>query len=373
MKIFDRYIILQFLLNFVILFVVIMTLFVLVDLIVDLDEFLKAGRNRATSGGTWSVLGATLWRIADWYGPMIVLIYTFVSGLLVVAAMAFTFSQLVRSGEVVALLTGGISLYRLAAPVLVVGCLLNALTLLNQELVIPKLTHKLVRKKSQVKEDVLRTFAVHYAPDDAGNLISSETFDPAHSIMDHMVVLQRNSLGQAVKRISARQARWDDHREGWELTDAYRVSRSVTDEVAGGRFSAPEPEPIAFYQTSLSPHVLLARRASIYPSLLSLVELRSLVNNPAADSGRIYQIMHSRFSLMVVNVLLLVLALPFFLLREPADLLRQAVKAVCVTLGAWGIGLLLLQIGGPKPVLAAWLPVVILTPVSAMLLQLVKT
>ena len=48
MKILDRYIILQFLLNFVILFVVIMMLFVLVDLIVDLDEFLSAGRDRAT-------------------------------------------------------------------------------------------------------------------------------------------------------------------------------------------------------------------------------------------------------------------------------------------------------------------------------------
>lgn len=439
-KILDRYIILQFLLNFVILFVVIMMLFVLVDLIVDLDEFLSAGRDRATGQrmfnislefeddlskgaisedlravfqangiglpynavisskeegkrwtisvesqrfrvvrdgsvlsiydqeSTWSVFRATLWRIADWYGPMIVLLYTYVSGLLVVGAMAFTFAQLVWSGELIALLTGGVSMYRIAAPVLVAGGLLNTLTLLNQEFVIPHLAHKLARTKSQVEEDQVRTFIVQYVPDDRGNLFSAQSFDPSRSQLNDMSILERRAGGQAVKRITAQQGSWQEDPAGWLLIDGYAMRFSP-----GHTTADFEPQTIAFFPSNLSPQLLLARRASIYPSLLSLAELRQLMVNPAADSAQYAQKMHSRFSLMVVNVLLLVMALPFFLLREPVNMLQQAIKAASVTLSAWGFGLLLLQIGGPNPVFTAWMPVVILLPASATLLQLVKS
>ena len=159
MRLLDRYIVKQFVQNFVILGVVLAGLFVLVDLIVDLDEFLKAGRAHADQRG--GVVLATLWVMADYYGPILLLIYSTMSGLLVVAAMGFTIAQLQRSRELTAILAGGVSLYRVAAPVLVAGFMLNLIVLPVQELAIPRLSDKLVRSKSQVGESTISDKPIH--------------------------------------------------------------------------------------------------------------------------------------------------------------------------------------------------------------------
>ena len=444
MKILDRYIITHFLVNFVILFVVTMMLFTMIDLIVDLDEFLKAGQQRATGellfhlpldlpdssqdtpgsqdlrdafarqgidlmtdavitttqGGThwqitsdeqvfllvqgdheievfappglWRVFCAILGRIVDWYGPMIALLYNYLAGLLAVGAMAFTLTAVSRDGELVAMLTGGLSMYRIAAPLLVVGGVLNGLSLVNQEFLIPALAHKLARRKSQVEHDRVQTFAVQYAPDAEGNLISAERFNPTTGTLDHPTFLQREANGEQVMRVMARQATWDDVAYRWQLTGGYGVRRSRTDSETEPRVPR-SPEPISVFPTNLSPDLLLARRAENYPSLISLAELRRLESTTGAESIRFSKIMHSRFSLVVVNVLLLTMALPFFLMRQPVNYMRQALKAATVTLSAWGLSLLLLQLNGPNPLFVAWLPVAILLPLSAGLLPLVKT
>src|SRR5690606_12074206 len=133
-----------------------------------------------------------------------------------------------------------------------------------------------------------------------------------------------------------------------------------------------------FFETTLSPNVLLARRATIYPRLLPLHELQQMQAVPAVtphQRAQITQIVWSRFSLLVVNVLILVMGLTFFLLRAPENMLIQSIKAAAVCMGAWGGSLIMLQVSSDlfNPVAAAWLPVVIYLPVSAFLLQTVKT
>ena len=108
MNILDRYIVRAFLVNFGILLVVLMSLFVLVDLIIDFDEFLKGGQVRADRYG--GVFLATMFSIVDYYGPVIVLMYVFLSGLLVVTAMGFTLSGLQRTQELTAMVASGLSL-----------------------------------------------------------------------------------------------------------------------------------------------------------------------------------------------------------------------------------------------------------------------
>ena len=138
---------------------------------------------------------------------------------------------------------------------------------------------------------------------------------------------------------------------------------------------------VAAYETDLSPTVLLARRNAIYAGLLSIRTLEDLADNEAVDAGqraKVTQIISSRFSLMVLNVLILVMGLPFFLKRVPGDTLVSSLRAAALCIGAWGGGLMMLQLspeampwGGP--VLVAWLPVAIYLPVAAWLLQTVES
>ena len=76
-----------------------------------------------------------------------------------------------------------------------------------------------------------------------------------------------------------------------------------------------------------------------------------------------------------MNMLILVMALQFFMLREPANPLIQGVKAAAFTLGLWSSGMILLRVGADElnPVAAAWLPVVIYMPMSMFMLQKIKT
>jgi lipopolysaccharide export LptBFGC system permease protein LptF len=131
----------------------------------------------------------------------------------------------------------------------------------------------------------------------------------------------------------------------------------------------------------LSPTVLLARRDALYASLLSIRTLERLDDSGAVDDSqraRIRRIISSRFSLMVLNVLILVMSLPFFLKRLPGDMLVSALRAAAVCLGAWGGGLLMLQLPGGLlplggPAVVAWLPVVIYLPIAAWQLQSIES
>jgi len=382
MKTLDRYIVRQYLMNFAILSVVLVGLFILIDLIIDLDEFIKAGRARAQDSDL-PLFIATFVAAFDFYGPLLLLMYVFFSGLLVSAAAGFTFMGMTKSREAIAVLTGGVSLYRLAAPVIITGGVLVAISLPLQEFAVPKFAPKLARSKSQLSHETVQMFAVHYVPDSRGQLMSAARFDPQRNMLEGFTLLRRDATGRTVERVSAEQAFWvGDNR--WELTQGFAIRPSLPQvavgdgqAVPGALVAAGAQEVLAVDEvwSDVSPGVLLARRAAIYPRLMSIVELRSMLGNQAVDSGAIQKIMHSRFSLLLVNVLVMVMGLPFFLTREPGAPLIRSVQAAAVCMGMWGLGLVLLQadIQGLPAVTTAWLPLVVTLPVTAWLLGRVRT
>jgi len=387
LKILDRYIIRQFLINWIILYVVLMSLFVVVDLLVDLDEFLEAGRVRAqTYGGVW--LG-TLATLVDYYGPVLMLLYVFFSGLIVVAATGFTVAGFVRHRELIGMISGGVSMYRSAAPLIAVGFLLNLLVVPNQELIIPQFAHKLARSKSEVSLEAIRSFSIRLAPDSRGNLFSAREFDASERMLRDVTILDRSEDSRSIRRISAAQAFWipDGQRSsrgtpgpGWELVGGDAISRDLGAD-GFGSVRDRAVQPIFFLPSDLSPTLLVARRARHFPRFLSILELRELLANEGVrqDSQqvrRLTQIVQSRVSMFIFATLLQVIALPLFLRREPnVHLLLQGVKAATVVLGAWAVGMLMSETGVPwlNPVTAAWLPVVLALPIAAFMLSEVKT
>lgn len=391
MKVIDRYITRQFLLNFVILTFVFMLLFVLVDFIFDIDEFLEGGEVRAQrlagqvidgdptavapTPSTWYFILGTIWTIGDFYGPMVTLLFVFLTGLLVTAAMGFTLAGMTRNGEVSALLASGVSMYRLAAPIFVTGCLLNLLTLPVQEWVIPRMADKLIRSKNDAKYDRVESYDLKYLRDKKGNLLSASHFDPGRRQLTRITILKRDENGSLLARIVADSADWvsGPQQEGWSLVNGYQQTLRA-DADAPQTIDQNDPTPLEFYETDLSPNALLARRAAIYSRLLSTRHLRALRDDPMVPAN---QILHSRISILVVNVLVLVMGLPFFLLREPASMLAQTIKASGICLGAWSGALLVLNMDLSHNILppasAAWMPVVVYLPGSAFLMQFVKT
>ena len=395
MNLLDRYIARQFLVNFVILLFVLLSLFVLIELVISLDDFLEAGQMlarvevlgpeawemdkavvEAVEVSTIRVIRATIWAIWDWHAPIALLIYVYLAGLVAVAAMGFTFSDLARKGELVAVLTSGLSMYRMAAPVLIAGGLISLSALPIQEILIPREAGRLTREHDPTGMPGLPDFEVRFAPDGDGNLYCASRFDPEARRLEDLRVLLRDPDGRPKGVIVAQQAFWREATGGWELIQGYRQDVMVAGRLreSGGGIGADVPE-VAFIDSRLTPRVLLARRAEIYPSLLSIAELRRLADGRAIDPARVSHIMHRRFSFLVVNMLVMMMGLPFFLSREPANPLLAAVRAAAVCIGAWASSLVVLQLGAERldPVAAAWLPVVIYVPLTVWLLLRIRT
>ncbi|MGB0767811.1 MAG: LptF/LptG family permease [Phycisphaeraceae bacterium] len=366
----DRYIIKLFVQNYVILGVVLAGLYVLVDLIVDLDEFLKAGRVHGERLG--GVVAGTAWVMADYYGPVLLLIFTVMSGLLVVAAMGFTIAQLQRTREITAILASGISLYRVAAPVLIAGFAINLLVLPVQEFALPPLAEKLVRSKSQVGQPTITDKPVHYARDESGALISAARFSAETGEMTDVRIIERDDTGRQTRLIRADRAAWSDPDEAWVLTGGQGFVTATRDPVPGGLAG----EAVALYRTELSPEVMITRQAALFIRLQSMSQLQTMRTNAALtpdQRSRITQVMWSRFTTLVMGVLILLMGLPHFLTRVPGSILVNSGKAAGITIGAWAAGLVMVQAGGLGPVFAALLPVALFVPISFYMVSTIKT
>jgi|GEM_PF-265905 len=439
MLLIDRYILHQFFMNFVILLVVVVGLFVTIDVIVDMDEFLEAGqyyaakqlaepladeegipldvvmevidrkqepgrlaRNAGVSQeiaetllaacvpNRGQVVWGTVYKLFDFYIPAVLVILVYLSGLAVVGAMGFTLTALLKQRELVALVASGVSLYRVAAPLVVAGVVLNGITLPLQEFLIPPLAPKLIRSKNQAKYDTIDTFAQYLVPDGKGALLSTARFDAAKGELNDLVINIRDAKGVTVERISAPVAIWDASRSGWELklassliwdpqAEDWRLKtqstlgRAADDPASGGGGL----DSLEFFETPLSPQVLLARRAETYSGFLSLSQLQEMQANEAVPENlrtKMTQTIWSRFSLMVVNTLLLLISLPGFLRLTAGNLLVESVKAAGLSIGCWSTALMMMQANiGLNPISTAWLPVVVMLPLSFVMLQRVRS
>jgi lipopolysaccharide export system permease protein len=363
----SRYILRQFAVNFLILLFVIASLFVLIDLITNMDEFMEAAKAKRDAYGGLEL--AFLHTIATYHGPVVLLLLVYLTGLLVFGAMGFVFMQMTQSGELTAIVASGVSLHRIAVPVLVAGAAVNALVWVDQEMVIPALAPKLARSHTELAEGSARHFAVHYAPDSEGNLFSARAFDARHEELQDAVILERGEDGRVRRRIVVPQARWAPERGGWRLFNA--IARQGPREE--GRTGAP-----SFFATDLSPELLLLRRATHYPRLMPLHRLRALARNPAMPATqrkRLQRLAWGRFSMVLMNILLMPMVMPLVLRIQPQAPVAQGVKGAVVAIGGWGGGLLLLEAGGAllTPLAGAFLPVLLFLPLAGFGLQSLRT
>lgn len=372
MTILDRYIIKTYLLNFVILLTVLMALFIVGGVLIDLDEYIGAGEMYAQREGSGSVLMWTVWAIFDFNAPMQLMLYAFFSGLVCVGAAGFTLTGLARTRELTAMLSSGISMYRIAMPMLLTGFGLNLLASIDQEFFLPPLAHKVTRNLSELKSTNAKNQPVYFMSDESGRLFSAGNFQQVDGtgLLTDVTLLERNAVGQAVQRVVASQAIWNEERNGWELTDGFALVRPVNATAGVGTTHG-----VDFVPSTLNPTVIRARMESNYLNMLSVRKLQKLAGNEQIDRAKIQQIMHGRMSQLVLNMLVLAMGLTFFLSREPTSALSAAVKATGLCIGAWSMGLTMqsAEVSWLNPVATAWLPVVIYIPVTAVTLQMLKT
>lgn len=366
MQILDRYIARLYLTNVIAILVALVCFVVAVDVVVNLSELMEAGRTVAgeDAGGlklAWGVTYATL----DLWGPRLLQLFSYLSGVVLIAAMGFTCVNLVRRRECVAVLASGISLHRLFAPFLAVALLVTALQVIDQEVLIPRVAHKLFRDHESAGQDVGASLRVPLVADSANRLWYAVNYDSAAERMDQVAVWERDEEGGVIRRISADTATWSD--EQWIFENG------IAETLNGDR------TPVDAIATDLDPTGVLIKRIEGFGQNLSWMQISAALNQPVPVSDRtrreLNTIRFGRVSIIICNLLTLCISLPFFLMREPKGMLKQTLKVAPIG----GIALIgaILAVAAPPPGLPVWvgalIPVLILTPIAIATASSLKT
>jgi lipopolysaccharide export LptBFGC system permease protein LptF len=236
--------------------------------------------------------------------------------------------------------------------------------------VLPRLANRLVREHEEILQAGVETFEAPLLRDGDGDLFYAAEIDPRSGEATSVLVLERDEEGTSIARITADHAVWDDEASGWRLEDGTRME---TDSAEG---RAADRSPIDFWETDLSPRMVMTRRSLNFAQMLSLGQLRELRDAGGGTDARLERTIFGRFSGALVNLLVPIIALPFFLVRDPGTAmlsrsLQAAVVAIPLLIGA--LAAMTVAIPGLPAGVGAFLPVALLLPVAIARMAYLKT
>lgn len=367
MSILDRYILRTLAINYAIALAVMLSLYVLLDLFINIDEFVE---QRAP-------LPRVLANMFDYYWPNLLLYFSQLSGVITLFACLAAVARMRKFNEMSAILASGVSLYRVARPILAFGVATTGLQVVATEWLIPQVAHRLARDHDDVEG--LRAYEVFFVRDLSGDLISAARFLPESDSLQQLLVLSRDADGTLTKALEADRADWRPPdatrpRPYWKLERGRIVSRAPQQEGGLG----PREEKIlsypTVYETTLGPREIQVRQADSWARFLSLGQLRELASQDTPDRAGILRLRHARVVAPIVSVVLLMLGLPFFLDRSPANVLGDAGRCMIVC-GLCYVAAFVSQSirSETQPALYAWLPIFVFGTVAIVLFDRVKT
>ncbi len=218
MRTLDRYIVRNFLTSALLWFVVFMALRTITDLFVNMDEFAKLDKP----------FGEKIAVIAQYYGYQSLVYFVELGGIIIVVAATFSLAMMNHTNELTAMLASGVSLHRVAWPIILCAMLMGGLIIFDQEVLIPQFADKLVRPR----DDPFGTdkFPIRLMADGTGAVWYSNEFLPETETAKNPVVLVRDSDYRLLVRLSGSQGRPGtvDGQRGWLLSDGVIAPREGT-------------------------------------------------------------------------------------------------------------------------------------------------
>jgi len=365
MKILDRYVAKNFLIGYGIAFCVLLGLRIIIDLFVNLDEFAEH-----SDLGTLVVIKNILF----FYGLNSTVYFRDFAGMITVVAAAFSLGRMVRTGELVAVVASGVSLKRVIAPIIVLAIMLTGLLIVDQELIIPSLADKLVRSQDDLPGR--EVYDVRFISDSKGSLICTRKFDVKTATLYRPTIITRrlktgSLIWDVTGRIDAQSAVYNAKTKRWDLVGGIFTPKQSTGDV----------QPMAFYESDITPKDIPIRLQAENKTLLSSRQLASLAkqNTKVKDLAQLYSQKHFRITDPIINMIMLMVCLPILVRRDrramkSAVMLSFAVTGVCMITN-FVCRLLAAEIvcGVVMPEIWAWVPIFIFLPIVFIELDSMKT
>jgi lipopolysaccharide export LptBFGC system permease protein LptF len=377
MKILDRYVLFSFLRNYLISFMVLIGMYIVLDMVFNFDELVEVQRGMRMS--TLDVL----FTIGDYYFYQSFLIFVHLSGVIPVVAAGFTFIRLSRFNELSAILAAGVQLHRVAMPVIIAAVILQVLLVVDQEMLIPNMIPKLTRSHSELyKQTGGKSYEIQAMQDDRNGLLFAGKFTPGvgdtPATMHAIDIIEGDQQLQAVAHITADDATWDAENHQWNLSKGRRISGLRPQEHRSSE------RPISVYKSNITPDEIALYHSGEFINLLSRERINQLLERPQIYGAiDLLRVKHFRLSQFVTNIVMLLVAIPCVLTREPGRLKRSIFRCLVLVGLCMASFFIAYQIAGLPPAGPQWAdkwpamlaaaPVIVFGPIAVFLLDTLPT
>ena len=367
MKILDRYIAKSFLTGYMISFCVLIGLRIIVDLFVNIDEFAEH-----SDMGTLAVIK----NIVIYYGLNCTLYFRDFAGMITVVAATFALGKMMRSNELVAVMASGVSLKRVIMPIIILSLLLTGLLVVDQELIIPPLSDKLVRSQDDIQGGEM--IDLQFLSDGNGSLIYCLRYDVSTATMIKPTIIIRKKKADSpildtIGRVDADKAVYDPQTGKWNLTNGVYVKK-------GGQ---RDTKPIKSYASDLKAKDIPVMSKSSNKSLLSSKQLGILARQPGKikDRAQLYSQKHFRITDPIINLVMLLISLPILVCRDPKEMKSAIMVSFAATSACFVMTFVCKMLSTEtifstdtvNPIIWAWLPVFVFLPIAAIEIDSMKT
>ncbi len=273
-------------------------------------------------------------------------------------AVLVTLGVMSKNNEVVACKASGISLYRLAVPLLLAGLALAVMMVVVDDTYLPYANQRQDALRNQIKGRPAQTYTrpQRWIFGENGKIFNYDVFEPAQNLFGGLSVLELDPATFHVKRrVYAARARWSDSQSSWILENGW-VRDFADGKIAQyspfGATTLPElREPPSYFNRQVLPAFQM-----------SWDELRVYIDGlqrAGFDVATLRVQWHKKLAYPLIAPVSMLLAIPFALLVGMRGALGGVALGVGIAIAYWAASALLEAMGGVgqlPPLLAGWSP-----------------
>jgi len=277
-------------------------------------------------------------------------------------AVLVTLGIMSKNNEIVAIKASGISLYRLAAPLLLAGLGLTATMMLLDDTYLPYANQRQDALRNQIKGKPPQTYTQpqRWIFGENNKIYNYDLFDPSQNLFGGLTVLEIDPRDfQLRRRIFATRARWSESQKVWVLEGGWVRDFSdgtiVKYEKLPPVTSLPElVEPPSYFNREVRQAFQLSwRELSVYIEGL---------HRAGFDVSNLTVQWHRKLAFPIIAPVIMLMAIPFAFLVGTRGALGGVALGVAIGIVYWSLAELLQAMGGVgqlPPLVAAWSPDII--------------
>jgi len=297
--------------------------------------------------------------VANYFRYLAPLMFYQLTPLAALVATLATLGVMSKSNEITALKASGMSLHRVALPLVLVGCVLAAGLFLLENTYLPYANQKQDALRNQIKGRPAQTFfqpRLRWIFGENDKIYNYELFDSDHNVFAGLNVFELDpATFQLRRRVFAERARWESGLHSWVLEQGW--VRDFTGAQVSGflpftAYSLAElNEPPSYFEREV--------RQSFQMDWRELGQYIREMERAGFDVARLSVEWQKKFAFPLLTVVIMLLGVPFAFLVGTRGALGGLALAVAIAIVYWATAALFEAMGAVgqlPPILAGWAP-----------------